>query len=120
MVVATRNSKIMIRFQFLRNEYLVPVAISRINCTVISTAPTQLFAASHRRAVANSRPEGGGGPGSETFGVEKGWRATDKSDLFVAATRVRGGPRINSRAMKETATRRRKRKQGSGGGDSAA
>lgn len=83
---------------------------------MISTAPTQLFAASHRRAVANSRPEkergGGGGSGQR---VEKGWRATDKSDLFVAATRVHGGPRINSRAMKETATRRRKRKQSGGG-----
>lgn len=76
---------------------------------MISTAPTQLFAASHRRAVANSRPEKEGGRGR----VEKGWRATDKSDLFVAATRVHGGPRINSRAMKETATRRRKQ---SGGG----
>lgn len=63
----------------------------------------------------------GGGVGDFRDRVEKGWRATDKSDLFVAATRVHGGPRINSVAMKETATRRRKRKQGGGGGgDSAA
>ena len=104
----------MIRFQFLRNEYLAPCEqstpppssrspLAGLTAPVISNAPTQLFSVPSTN-VSNSldRREGRG----TKLGVKRRdeeterkrererereiWRATDKSDLFVAAASVHG------------------------------